>query len=77
MYEGDDRVSQSCDGVMSVPRVIVLVRSRTPVEVEEELRLAGNLPTHYQGVMVGGEGGNRLRETCRSRIYFRRGANEP
>jgi len=42
VYEGGGRVSQGCDGVVSVPRVLDLVRSRTPVEVEEEIRLGGN-----------------------------------
>jgi len=77
VYEGDGRVSQSCDSVVSVPQVLVLVRSRTPVEVEEEIRFGGNLPSCYQGGMVGGEGGNRLGEACRSRVYLRRGADEP
>ena len=76
MYEGDGRVSQTCDGVVSVSWVLVLVRSRTPVEIEEDIRLGGNLPTRYQGGTVGGEGVNRLRETCRSRVYLRRGVNE-
>jgi len=44
VYEGDSRVSQGCNGVVSVPRVLELVRSRTPVEVEEEIRLGGNFP---------------------------------
>ena len=48
MYERDSRVSQGCDGVVSVPWVLELVRSRTPVEVEEEIRLGGNLPMRYQ-----------------------------
>ena len=77
MHKGDSRISQSCDGVVSVPRVLGVVRSRTAVEVEEEIRLRCNLPTCYQGGTVGQEGGNGLRETCRSRVYLRRGADEP
>ena len=75
--EGDGRVSQSCDGVVSVSRVLGLVRSRTPVKVEEEIRLGCNLHTRYQGGTVGGEGGNRFREACRSRVYLQWGADEP
>ena len=77
MYEWDGCVSQSRDGVVPVPWVLGLVRSRTPVEVKEEIRLGGNFPTRYQGGTVGGDGGNRLREACRSRVYLRRGADEP
>ena len=59
--EGDGHVSQSCDGVVSVPRVPGIVRGRMPVEVEEEMRLRGNFPTRYQGGTVGREGGDGLR----------------
>ena len=45
MYKGDGRTGQGCDGVMSIPWVLGLVRSGTPVEVEEEIGLGGNLPT--------------------------------
>ena len=58
VYEGDGRVSQGCDWVVSVPRVLELVRSRTPVEVEEDIRLGGNFPTRYQGGAVWREGGD-------------------
>jgi len=54
VYEGDGHVSQGGDGVVSVSQVLVLVRNRTPVEVEDEIRLGGNLPTRYQGGRVGG-----------------------
>jgi len=64
VYERDGRISQGCDGVVSVPRVLGLVQSGTPVEVEEEIRLGGNLPIRYQGGAVGREGGNGLREAC-------------
>jgi len=47
MYEGGGGVSQSCDGVVSVPRSLDHVRRRTPVEVEEEIRLRGNFPACY------------------------------
>jgi len=47
--EGGGRVSQGCDGVVPVPRVLELVRSRAPVEVEEEIRLGGNFLARYQG----------------------------
>ena len=77
MNEGDGRVSQSCDGVVSVPRVPELVRSRAPVEVEEEIRLGGNCPTRYQGGAMWREGGEGFRETCCGRVYLRRGADEP
>ena len=77
MYKGDGRIGQGCDGVMSIPWVLGLVRSRTPVEVEEEIGLGGNLPTCQQGGTVGREGGNGLRESCRSRVYVRRGEDEP
>jgi len=45
VYKGDGHVSQSCDGVVSVSWVLGLVQSRTPVEVEEEVKLGGNFPT--------------------------------
>ena len=77
VYEGDGRVSQGCDGVVSVPRVLELVRSRTPVEVEEVRRLGGNLPTRYQGGAVRREGGDGLREACRGRVNFWGGADKP
>jgi len=47
MYEGGGRIGQSCDRVVTVPRVLGLIRSSTPVEVEEEIRLGGNLPTRH------------------------------
>jgi len=70
-------VSQSCDGVVSVPRVLGLVRIRTPVEVEEKIRLGGNFSTCHQSGTVGREGGDGPRETCRGRVYLRGGADEP
>jgi len=77
VYEGNGCVSQSCDGVVSVPRVPGLVRSRTPVAVEEEIRFRCYFPTRYQGGTVWREGGDRPREACCGRVYFRRGADEP
>jgi len=76
VYEGDGRISQSCDGIVSVPRVPGLVRGRTPVEVEEEIRLGGNLPTRQHGGVVGRESGDGLRETCCGGVYLRGGADE-
>ena len=55
-YIVDERggcVSQSCDDIMPVPRILGLVGSGTPIEVEQEIRLAGNLPMRYQGGPVG------------------------
>ena len=77
VYEGDGRIGQGCDGVVSVPRVLELVRSRTPVEIEEKIRLGGNLPTRYQGGAVRREGGDGLSEACCGRVYLQRGADEP
>ena len=77
MYKGGGGVSQSYDGVVSVPWILGLVWGTTPVEVEEEIRLRGNFPTRYQGGTVGREGGNGLREACRGGVYFRRRADEP
>jgi len=77
VYEGDGRVSQSCNGVVSVPWVLRLVRGRTPVEVEEEIGLGGNFPTHYHGGTVGREGGHGLGEASCGMVYLRRGADEP
>jgi len=77
VYEGDGHVSQSCDGVVLVPWVLGIVRGRTPVEVEEQIRLGGNFPTHYQGGTVGREDGDGLREACCGRVYLRGGADEP
>jgi len=53
LYEGGRGVSQSCDGVVTVPWILGLVWSRTPVEAEDEIRLRGNLPPRYQGGAVG------------------------
>jgi len=77
VYKRDGCVSQGCDGVVSVPRVLELVRSRTPVEVEEEIRLGGKLPMRYQGGALWREGGDGLREACCGRVYFRRGEDDP
>jgi len=54
VYEGDGHASQSHDGVLPVPRVLSFVWGRTPIEVEEEIRLGGNFSTRYQG-STGGE----------------------
>jgi len=43
---------------VSVPRVLDSVQSTTPIEVEEEVRLGGDLPRRHQGGTVGREGGN-------------------
>jgi len=51
--ERDSRVSQGSDGVMSLPRIPGLVHSRTPVEIEEEVRLGGNLSMRYHRGVVG------------------------
>jgi len=77
MYDGDGRISQSCDGVVTVSWVLCLVRSRTPVEIEEEIGLGGNFPTCQQRGTVGREGGDGFREVCRGKVYLRRGADEP
>jgi len=77
VYEGDGRVSQSCDGVVPVPLVLGLVRGRTPVEVEEEIRLGGNFATCYHSGTVGREGGDGPREARCGRVYLRGGADEP
>jgi len=76
VYKRGGRVSQGCDGVVSVPWVLGLVRCRAPVKVEEQVRLGGDLPMCRQGGTVLGEGGNGFREACRGRIYLRRGADE-
>ena len=77
IYEGGGRISQGCDGVVTVSRVLGFVRSRTPVEVEKEVRLGEDLPTRYQGGTVGGEGGDGLGEVSRGRVYFWGGADKP
>ena len=69
--ERDGCICQSCDGVVSVSWVPGLVRGGTPVEVEEEIGLGGNLPTRQLGGTVGRESGNRLREARRGRVYLR------
>jgi len=75
--ERDGRVSQSGDGIVPVPRIPGLVRSGTPIKIEEEIRLGSNLSTRFQRGTVGREGGDRLREACRGRVYLRGGANKP
>ena len=77
MYEGGSRVRQSCDSVVSIPWVLGLVRSRTPVEVEEEIWLGGNLPMRHQMGTVGREGGDGFREASGGRVYLWWGADEP
>jgi len=77
VYEEGGRVSQCCDGVVSVPWVLGLVRGGTPVEVQKEVGLGGNFPTRYQSGTVGREGGDGLREACSGRVYLRGGADEP
>jgi len=76
MCEGDGRVRQSRDGVVSVPRVPGLVRRRTPVKVEEEIGLGGNFPTRNQGWAVGRECRDGLREACCGGVYLREGADK-
>ena len=53
MDEGNGRVGQSGDGVMSESRIPELVRSGAPVEIEQEIWLGSNLPKCYQGGTVG------------------------
>ena len=53
MDEGDGRVSQSGDDVVSVSGIPDLVRSGAPVEIEEQRGLRGNLPTRYLGARWG------------------------
>jgi len=77
VYEGDGRIRQSCDGVVPVSQVLGLVWGGTPVEVEEEIGLGGNLPMRQQGGQVGREGGNGLREACGGRVYLPGAADEP
>jgi len=77
VYEGDGRVSQGRDGVVSVPRILCLVQSRAPVEVEEEVRLGDNLPAGYRSGTVGREGWDSRRESRCGRVYLWRGADEP
>jgi len=45
--EGGGWVGQGCDGIVSISRILQLVRGRTLVEVKEEVRLGGNLPACY------------------------------
>jgi len=75
--ERDGHVSQSSDVLVSVPRIPDIFRSGTPVEIEEEIRLGGNLPTHYHAGMVGGERGDGFREARRGRVYLRGGTDKP
>ena len=51
--ERDDRVGQSGDGIMPVPRIPGLVRSGVLIEIEEEIGFGGNLSTRYQRGTVG------------------------
>ena len=77
VYEADGRICQSGDGVVSVSWFLGLVRGGTPVEVEEEIGLGGDLPMRQQGGTVGREVGNGLREACRGWVYLRGGADDP
>jgi len=76
VHEGDGSVGQSRDGVVSLPRVPGLVRSRAPGEVEEEIRLEGNFPTHYQGGGVGRECREGPRKPCCGGVYLWGGPDE-
>jgi len=60
-----------------VSRVPGLVRTRKPVEVEEEVGLRGYFPTGYQGCTMQRECGDRLREAGCGWVYLRGGADEP
>jgi len=77
VYVGDGHFHQSHDCLVSVYRVLGLVWGGTPVEVEEEIWLGGNLPTRQQGGTVGREGENGFKEACRGRVYLWGGADEP
>jgi len=77
VYEGDGRIRQSHNRLVSVSWVLGLVGGGAPVEVEEEIWLGGNLPTHQRGGTVRREGGNRFREACRGRVHLQGGADEP
>ena len=77
VYEGDGRIRQGRDGVVSVSWALDLVRSGTPVEVEEKIGLGGDLPTRQQEGTEGREGGNGFSEASCGRVYFRGGADEP
>jgi len=77
MYERGGHVSQGGDGVVSVPWVLDFVRSRAPIEVEQEVRLGSDLPTRHQDGTVGREGRNGNRKACRGRSYLRRRTYEP
>jgi len=53
VYEGGRHASQSCDGVVSLPRVPVLVWSRSPVEVKKEISWAVIFPRASKGARWG------------------------
>jgi len=53
VYKGGGHVSQGRDGVVSVSLVPGFVWNGTPIEVEEEIRLGGNLSPCHQGGTVG------------------------
>jgi len=50
--ERDGCVGQSIAGIVPVSRIPGLVQIRTPIEVEEEIRLGGNLSTRHKRGMV-------------------------
>jgi len=58
--ERDGRLSQSGDAIMPVPGIHGLLRSGTSIEIEEVIRLGGNLSTHYQGARCGEKVGTDL-----------------
>jgi len=76
VHDGESLVSQSRDGLVSVPRALGLVRIRMPVKVEKEIRLGGNFPTRHQGGTVGRECRDGVRESCCGGVYLRGGADE-
>jgi len=49
----DGRLWQGGDGIVPVPQIPGLVCSATPIKIEEEIRLGGNLSTYYQKGKVG------------------------
>ena len=51
--ERDGCVSQSGDGIVPVPKIPGLVCSGRSIEIEDEIRLGGNLSTRYQRGTIG------------------------
>jgi len=75
--EGRRHQGQGRECIVTVPEVLVLVRRTVPREVEEEVRLVGDLLLGKGRSLRCGEGGNDPREAGRGWVNLWGGTDEP